>query len=98
MILEVATLDVKPGMEAEFERAFAQAQEIIKAMPGYISHELRHCIEQESRYLLLVNWETLEDHTEGFRGSKEYQQWRDLLHHFYDPFPTVEHYSPVDLS
>lgn len=98
MILEVATLDVKPGMEAEFERAFAQAQEIIKAMGGYISHELRHCIEQESRYLLLVNWETLEDHTEGFRGSKEYQQWRDLLHHFYDPFPTVEHFSPVDLS
>jgi len=98
MILEVATLDVKPGMEAEFERSFAQAQKIIKAMRGYILHELRHCIERESRYLLLVKWETLEDHTEGFRGSKEYQQWRDLLHHFYDPFPTVEHYSQVKLS
>ena len=98
MILEVATLDVKPGMEAEFERTFAQAQKIIKAMRGYISHELRRCIELESRYLLLVRWETLEDHTEGFRGSEEYQQWRSLLHHFYDPFPTVEHYSPVDLS
>jgi len=98
MILEVATLDVKPGMGAEFERAFTQAQKIIKEMRGYISHELRHCIEQENRYLLLVKWETLEDHTEGFRGSEEYQQWRDLLHHFYDPFPTVEHYSPVELS
>lgn len=98
MILEVATLDVKPGMEAEFEKAFAEAQAIIKAMRGYISHELRHCVEHESRYLLLVKWETLEDHTEGFRGSEKYQQWSDLLHHFYDPFPTVEHYSPVDLS
>ena len=98
MILEVATLDVKPGMEAAFETSFAQAQKIIEAMQGYVSHELRHCIERESRYLLLVKWETLEDHTEGFRGSEEYQQWRDLLHHFYDPFPTVEHYSSVELS
>ncbi|MBL4582908.1 MAG: antibiotic biosynthesis monooxygenase [Gammaproteobacteria bacterium] len=97
MILEVATLDVKPGMEAEFERAFTQAQKIIKSMRGYISHELRHCIERESRYLLLVKWETIEDHTEGFRGSEEYQQWRSLLHHFYDPFPSVEHYSSVEL-
>jgi heme-degrading monooxygenase HmoA len=98
MILEVATLDVTPGMEEEFERAFALAQKIVEAMRGYISHELRHCIERENRYLLLVKWETLEDHTEGFRGSEEYQQWRTLLHHFYDPFPIVEHYSSVDLS
>ena len=98
MILEVATLDVKPGMGAEFERSFARAQKIIRAMRGYLSHELRHCIEQERRYLLLVKWETLEDHTEGFRGSAEYQQWRELLHHFYDLSPTVEHYSLVELS
>ncbi len=97
MILEVATLDVRPGMEAEFEKAFAQAQRTIASMKGYISHELRHCVEQEGRYLLLVKWETLEDHTEGFRCSKEYQQWRTLLHHFYDPFPSVEHYLPVEL-
>ena len=91
MILEVATLDVRPGMEAEFEEAFAQMQ-------GYISHELRRCIENERRYLLLVQWETVEDHTVGFRGSEEYQQWRELLHHFYDPFPVVEHYRSVALS
>lgn len=95
MILEVATLDVKPGLEPEFEEAFAQAQTIIASMQGYISHDLRRCVERESRYLLLVQWETLEDHTEGFRGSPEYQQWRDLLHHFYDPFPTVEHFTAV---
>ena len=98
MILEVATLDVKPGMEAEFEKTFAEAQKIIQGMRGYISHELQHCIEKESRYLLLVKWESLEDHTEGFRDSDEYQQWRELLHHFYDPFPAVEHFSQVELS
>ena len=98
MILEVATLDVRPGMEAEFEEAFAQAQKIIASMQGYISHELRRCIENERRYLLLVQWETVEDHTVGFRGSEEYQRWRELLHHFYDPFPVVEHYRSVALS
>ena len=71
MILEVAILDVKPGLEAEFEQAFNKAQQIIASMHGYISHELKACIEQPSRYLLLVNWETLEDHTVGFRESEE---------------------------
>ena len=95
MILEVAILNVRPGQEAEFENAFAKAQGIISSMRGYRSHQLQNCIEHPSRYVLLVNWETLEDHTEGFRGSGEYQQWRALLHHFYDPFPTVEHYRMV---
>lgn len=98
MILEVAILNVKPGQGAKFEAAFAQAQSIIASMPGYISHELRHCLEAEDRYLLLAQWEKLEDHTVGFRESAEYQQWRSLLHDFYDPFPTVEHYEAVDLA
>lgn len=92
MILEVATLDVIPGREAAFEAAFSEAQSIIASMPGYIAHELKRCIESPHRYLLLVQWETLEDHTVGFRGSAAYQDWKRLLHHFYDPFPTVEHY------
>ena len=96
MILEVAVLDVKKGLESDFELAFTQAREIIASMPGYISHDLKNCIEKPGRYLLLVNWETLEDHTVGFRGSDEYQVWRALLHHFYDPFPTVEHYRTVN--
>lgn len=95
MILEVAILDVKPGQAAEFEAAFAEAQAIICAMPGYASHQLQHCLENGNRYILLVNWQTLEDHTEGFRGSAQYQEWKALLHHFYEPFPTVEHYAPV---
>ena len=95
MILEVAILDIKPGLEKEFEAAFGKAQKIISSMKGYSSHQLQHCLEKESRYILLVNWEELEDHTEGFRNSTAYQEWRKLLHHFYDPFPTVEHYESV---
>ena len=95
MILEVAILDVKPGQEKEFETAFGEAQKIISRMDGYISHQLQKCIEKDNRYILLVNWQTLEDHTIGFRGSEQYQEWRRLLHHFYDPFPEVEHYTSV---
>lgn len=92
MILEMAVLDVKAGQEKEFQTAFAAASPILSSMRGYISHELQHCLEKENRFLLLVRWETLEDHTIGFRGSDRYQEWKKLLHHFYDPFPVVEHY------
>ena len=95
MILESAALDVKPGQAKEFEAAFRRAQRIIAASPGYLSHELQRCIERPNRYLLLVRWRTLLDHTEGFRQSGPYQEWKALLHHFYDPFPTVEHYEAV---
>jgi heme-degrading monooxygenase HmoA len=92
MILEVAVLNVIPGQQGAFEAAFSRAAPILASMPGYISHEVRPCIENTSRYMLLVQWQTLEDHTIGFRGSPAYQEWKALLHHFYDPFPTVEHY------
>ena len=95
MILEVAILNVKPGQEREFEAAFGKAQAIIASMPGYVSHQLQCCLEQPARYLLLVNWETLGAHTVGFRTSAQYQEWRALLHHFYDPFPDVQHYQVV---
>lgn len=95
MVLEIATLNVVPGRENEFERTFAEAQKIISSMPGYVDHALRRCVEHPSRYALFVNWERIEDHTEGFRNSDEYQEWRALLHHFYDPPPQVEHYTSV---
>jgi len=95
MILEVAILNIKPGQREAFEAAFRQASPIIASMKGYISHEVQHCIETPDRYILLVRWQTLEDHTVGFRGSAQYQEWRKLLHHFYDPFPTVEHYQAL---
>jgi len=95
MILEVAILDVIPNQEQDFESVFAKASSIIANMPGYISHQLQHCVEKPNRYILLVYWEKLENHTVGFRGSEQYQEWKKLLHHFYDPFPTVEHYELI---
>ncbi len=85
MILETAILDVKPGLENEFEAAFVTARRIIAGMPGHVSNQLLRCLENPGRYLLLVNWEKLEDHTEGFRKSEKYLQWRECLHRFYDP-------------
>ena len=95
MVLELAILDVIPSREAEFEQAFGEAKAIIASMPGFISLELQKCIERPTRYVLLVRWATLEDHTIGFRQSAEYQRWKALLHHFYDPFPQVEHYTGI---
>ena len=98
MILEAVLLQVKQGLEEEYEDAFRQASVIISSMKGYISHELQRCLEVNGKYLLLIKWETLEDHTVGFRQSNEYQEWKKLLHHFYDPFPIVEHFEKVRLS
>ena len=98
MILEAAFLQIDPIRAGEFEAAFRQASPIIASMKGYMAHELQRCIETPGKYLLLVRWQTLEDHTVGFRGSSEYQQWKQLLHHFYDPFPIVEHFEPVNLA
>jgi len=92
MILEVAVLTVIPDQTAEFEKAFATAKTLIARQSGFVSLELQRCLEKANQYLLLVQWQRLEDHTEGFRGSADYQEWKKLLHHFYDPFPTVEHY------
>ena len=92
MILEVAILEIIEGRSSDFEKAFEKAQEIILTMEGCISHELKKCVEKEDKYILLVNWKTIEHHEIGFRKSKEYQEWKRLLHHFYEPFPTVEHY------
>lgn len=94
-ILEVATLDVKPGEGPAFELTFQEAQALIGGIPGYLRHELRRCVERPQRYLLLVWWDCLESHTVGFRGSPQYQRWKQLLHHFYDPAPLVEHFSPL---
>ena len=95
MILEVAILNIRAGQAQEFEVAFKQASSIIVSMPGYVSHQLQKCIENPDRYILLAYWQTLEAHTIGFRGSAQYQDWKKLLHHFYDPFPTVEHFEVV---
>ena len=95
MILEVAILNIRPGQSNSFEQAFDQAVPIIASMPGFISYQLQRSIDTPDRYLLLVEWQSLEDHTVGFRGSPQYQDWKRLLHHFYEPFPVVEHYQSL---
>lgn len=99
MIVEVAVLDVRAGSEAAFEAAFARARPLIAATPGFMGLSLRRCIETPARYLLTVDWRALEDHSIGFRQSARYEQWRDLLHGFYEPFPHVEHFeAPLELK
>jgi heme-degrading monooxygenase HmoA len=95
VILEHALLPVAPSRRGEFEAAFAEARTLIAGMPGFRSLTLSRALEDDGTYLLLVEWDALEDHTVGFRGSPEYQEWRRLLHDFYDPFPTVWHFEAV---
>ena len=91
-------LYVKDGLEPNFEASFKQASSLVSSINGYLSHELHKCIEVKGKYLLLVRWKNLEYHTIGFRSSLEYQHWKELLHHFYEPFPTVEHFEEVILD
>jgi heme-degrading monooxygenase HmoA len=95
VITEHGVLLVKPGEEEAFEVAFAVAKDLILAAPGCAHLSLGRCVERPSAYLLLVQWERLEDHLEGFRQSPAFLEWRRLLHHFYDPAPVIEHFEPV---
>ena len=92
MILEAVILTIKVGSETQFEFDFELATQYISVINGYIGHSLQKCLEIKNQYLLLIHWEQLEDHTIGFRTAPEYQEWKKLLHHYYDPFPVVQHY------
>jgi heme-degrading monooxygenase HmoA len=92
---EHALLKVIPGREDAFVEAMHEAKAFIAGSPGFVSLRVERCLERPSCFLLLVEWERLEDHTEGFRGSPAYEEWRAALHHFYDPFPVVEHFEAV---
>ena len=97
MILEIADIRIPPGKQAEFELAIRQGVEsVIAKAQGFRGYKVNRGVESPERYILMIYWDTLEDHTDGFRGSALYGQWRALLHHFYDPFPVVEHFQPVD--
>ena len=92
MILEIATIDIKQGTNAAFEINLEKAQHVISTSKGYISHQFQKCIEQDSRYVLLIRWQTLEDHTKGFRESDLFIQWRALIGPFFETPPMVQHY------
>jgi heme-degrading monooxygenase HmoA len=95
MILEHALITVRPDSHEEFEAALVRAREVISAAPGFLSLRLSRGIESPDRYLLLVEWETLEDHTVGFRESERFAEWRSQIGPFFDSPPVVDHYTPV---
>lgn len=95
MILEHALLPVRPDRSTDFERAFGLARRIISQSPGFRRLTLSRGVEHPDVYLLLVEWDSIEDHMTGFRSSPAYQEWKALLHHFYEPFPEVGHFEPV---
>jgi heme-degrading monooxygenase HmoA len=95
VITEHAVLPVIAGREGEFIATMDRAKAIIAASPGFVSMRVARGVERPNTFLLLVEWDTLEAHTEGFRNSEAYQEWRALLHHFYDPAPVVEHFETI---
>ncbi|MCR9254455.1 MAG: antibiotic biosynthesis monooxygenase [bacterium] len=97
MVLEIAILQIKESKIDNFETDFRMASKYIASIPGYIKHSLHKCIEDDLKYVLQVQWQNLEDHTLGFRQSNVYQEWKELLHHYYEPFPIVEHFQEIEL-
>jgi heme-degrading monooxygenase HmoA len=98
MIIEQALLQVKPGQSGQFVEAMQKARPLITAQPGFQSIEVRPAVDASDQYLLLVGWDCVESHRDGFRKSPEYPRWRALLHEFYDPMPTVTYFGPSIFS
>jgi heme-degrading monooxygenase HmoA len=92
VIIEHALLRVRDGQAANFEAAMAQARPLIAASPGFLGIEVRAAPEEPGLYLLLVRWVDIASHRDGFRNSERYQQWRALLHGFYEPMPEVRYF------
>jgi heme-degrading monooxygenase HmoA len=92
VIVEHALLQVKPGQGEAFEAAMREARSLIAASPGFVSIEVRAAAEGADLYLLRVVWTDIAAHRDGFRTSDRYQDWRKLLHGFYEPMPVVEYF------
>ena len=96
MVLEHAVITIRPGSADQFEQAMQSAQKVIRASPGFISLQLHRGVESPHRYVLLVQWETLEDHTIGFRESPSFTRWRAFIGPFFESPPVVDHIVPVN--
>ena len=95
MILEIAQIDIKPGMESEFEAGVAKAAPLFKRAKGCKGLSLQRSIEKPSRYRLFVKWDTVENHTVDFRGSEDFTAWRALVGQYFAAPPEVEHTETV---
>jgi heme-degrading monooxygenase HmoA len=91
MILEIAQIDIKSGMESEFEAGVAKAALLFKRAKGCKGLSLQRSVEKPSRYRLFVKWDKVENHTVDFRGSADFQEWRKLVGHCFATPPEVEH-------
>jgi heme-degrading monooxygenase HmoA len=95
MITELATIDIKIGTNADFEANLEKAKLVISQSKGFVSIDVKHCIEQPNRYVLLIHWQTLEDHTVGFRESDLFKEWRALIGPFFENPPLVQHFNSI---
>lgn len=98
MILQSSMLKVKPGKASEFESSFRKSQSLLAGTRGYISHELHKCVEQEDRYMLLVQWQTLGDHAVGFKHSPARAEWESYLQDYYERETETDHYVRIRLE
>jgi heme-degrading monooxygenase HmoA len=92
MILEIATFDIKDGNQADFEQTFQAAEAIVSQSKGFIGLKFHHCIEVPTKYKALIHWESLEDHTIGFRQSPLFTEWRAILSPHFNKAPVAEHF------
>lgn len=95
MIHEIARLEIDPEKSAEFEAAVTKGVELFRAADGCHGLKLKRCIENPAVYSLVVKWDSVEHHMEGFRESERYDQWRELVGPFFVAPPKVEHVSTV---
>ena len=93
MILELARIDIKEGTNQDFETALETAKGVISQSKGFQKITVKKCIEQANRYILLIEWDTLEDHTVGFRESDLFKEWRALIGPFFETPPFVQHFN-----
>lgn len=93
MVLERAVFEITPGSEPAFEAAVEQAKAVVAQAAGFRSLSLARGIEQPSTYLLLIEWDTVEDHTHGFRESQLFVRWRELIGSYFASPPEVAHYA-----
>ena len=91
MVLEIAQVDIKAGQDAEFEAGVAKAAQYFKRARGCKAMSLQRSVENPQRYRLFLTWDTVEDHTKGFYGSADWQEWRKPVAHTFAGPPVVEH-------
>ena len=96
MVLEVALIDVLPGQEDEFAASYRLGHPILAGAPGCRSVRMTRGIESPSRFVLLVEWDSVEAHTENFRDTERFAQWRGRIGHYFAKPPAVEHFLDVD--